>query len=192
MEIGKAKPLRKLSVLDLFARAGDWHTQQYAGLIGRLELWEIAPEYEVQLRRRYPKASIRIVDSYKRLATGEPSVFDIIFSDNPASKHGVHFEHFDIFPSVFNWLADHGFIVLSLILNTDERFRQVFFGFGKEDAEARRRFYKTEAEEHLDLQHAISIYREHCESSGFSLKRTYYRQDGFITYLLLDVERCPP
>jgi len=72
------------SALEMFGGDGNLHTKDWARGVGNLEIWEFQPEHESALRRNFPQADVRIVDTYAEIRRTKRH-YDVIFSDNPSS-----------------------------------------------------------------------------------------------------------
>ena len=101
--------LEKLNALEIFARDGTWQTTFYANKVKTLEVWEIDPSWEKDLRKNLPKAKIRILDSIKNIQTYKKfSKFNLIMIDNPMNIYGNedknmqnrYCEHFDVITEI--------------------------------------------------------------------------------------------
>lgn len=189
-KIFETVPARNVSVLELFARAGDWHTAHYAAKAGLVELWELDPSFEADLRRRFPRSDVRIVDSYARLSSPATRKFTVVVSDNSASIHGGHCENFDIFPGVFSWLEDRSFLVLNIVPVVDADTRRLFHdAFDEPHMRARKAFYGVDDSAHIFPEQMIAAYGAICVAAGWRVVETAVESRGVVKYLLLGLER---
>jgi hypothetical protein len=185
-QIAKHQSISKLSVLELFARTGEWHTIEYSTRVKNLELWEIDASLESILAKRFPKATICIGDTYDNLLSS-PKKFDVLISDNPISRHGTHHEHFDLFPSVFEWLADNSFLIVNIIPIVDEEARRVYpSAFDYDHMQDRQTFYGSADSQRIPISDVISRYRSLCEAAGWEVLETAVEpRNAVMNYLLL-------
>jgi len=130
-----------MDALEVFGREGDWQTIHYADKVKSLEVWECNPEYEENLRKNLPNATVKITDSYEEIKR-TPNKFGLVVIDNPLLATG-HIDHFDLFPHVFRVLKDRAFLVVSMFYDLksyplyeklDEEKKRVIL-------DARTRFY---------------------------------------------------
>ena len=103
----KRVDIAKLNALEVFGRAGDWHTIVYANRVKSLQVWEIDKKWKNILKTNLPNAKIKILDSIKIIVENlEPSKFDLIVIDNPMNTWGTkkepnfYCEHFDFIKHV--------------------------------------------------------------------------------------------
>ena len=81
--------LKKMDALEVFGRAGDWHTVAYANKVKSLEVWEINRDWKQDLKKNLPAAKIKILDSVKTiLEKNNLSKFDLVVIDNPMNTFG--------------------------------------------------------------------------------------------------------
>ena len=101
--------LKKLNALEIFARDGTWQTTFYANKVKTLEVGEVDPSWEKNLRKNLPTAKVRILDSIKNIQTYEKlSKFNLIMIDNPMNIYGNeneniqnnYCEHFDVIKNI--------------------------------------------------------------------------------------------
>jgi hypothetical protein len=189
--MSRSRDLRSASVLELFARGGDWHTIEYSWQVGKLELWEIDPSYAPKLRRRFPGATVRTVDSYEALRSN-PRTFDVVIGDAPIGEHGGHHEHFDLFPAVFSWLKDSSFLIIDVVPVFDQRTRGAFpNAFGSAHLAARKAFYRCERPDRIPMEHMIQRYRAICDEAGWTVHDVAVekRLPGPMHYMMLTLHR---
>jgi hypothetical protein len=185
-QIAKHQTISKLSVLELFARTGEWHTIEYSTHVKNLELWEIDPSFESVLVKRFPKATIHIGDTYEKLLSSLRT-FDIVIADAPVSKHGTHHEHFDIFPSVFRWLKNNSFLIVDIIPIVDQKARRAFpNAFDADHMQDRQTFYECADSQRIPISDMISRYRSLCAAAGWEVLETAVEpRNTIMNYLLL-------
>lgn len=181
-----------LHAVELFAYTGEYHVSDYGRLVGRLDLWEVQPQCEGPLGRRFPEASVKITDSYEETRTTS-NKYDLIVADNPLAMHGrngEHCEHFDLFPSVFRLAKDNAILVLSVIPRTYPAALKKFpYLFGDEQLARRREFYRTETPESVPLDHMTKVYVELASASGFDVLWHFSESRKLQHYLVLRLRR---
>ena len=184
---GEGVKLRKFSALEFFAREGDWQTLVYAGEVGAVEAWEIAPEFLPGLKRNLPEAKIRIVDSY---VYGEQTTdrFDFVVLDNPQSTFGPdsqYCEHFEALPVALRLLRQGAFIVFNL--------NWAPFNFKANNKWQRRRaeFYGVEDTSSLSLEEfLLPFYTSYFEARGYSVAQCFVqpRNNEYLAYAVFKLQ----
>lgn len=115
--------LEKLNALEIFARDGTWQTTFYANKIKTLEVWEVDPSWEKNLRKNLPKAKVRILDSIKNIQTYEKfAKFNLIMIDNPMNIYGNeneniqnrYCEHFDVIKNIDKIMDNESIVVFNV------------------------------------------------------------------------------
>ena len=101
------------TTLEIFGWNGEIHGLDLASIVPKMEIWEIEPKWKAELKRKFPKAEVKITDSYKEIRQTSRK-FDVVIVDNPYVS-GNHYEHFDLFPDIFRVLNDTAVIVLIVI-----------------------------------------------------------------------------
>ena len=161
------------SALEVFGEVGERSTRFYAPLVASLEVWEIDPACEPGLRRNLPGAKIKITDSFAEIerATGP---YDLISIDSPLGGG----EHFELFPHVFELLAEDGVIVLNVITRVDPLMRRQFgYLFDEEQLERRRQFYGTDHPDRMSRGELADAYRRLGRGEGFEMQwHTFHRR----------------
>lgn len=186
--------LSELRALELFGSDGDRHLKDYAASVASLEIWEIDPAYEAVLRRRFPGATLRIVDSYEQIKK-TPATYDFISADAYAERiYGGHCEHFDLFPNLFRIASPSAVIVLNVLPRFDDELRTRWsFVFDKDDVGAhlscRRSFYRTSRPECITFEEMIGVYEDLARSNGFELEWHFFQKRHYAYYLVFKVRR---
>jgi len=115
--------LEKLNALEIFARDGTWQTAFYANKVKTLEVWEIDPSWEKDLRKNLPKAKVRILDSIKNIQTYDKLLkFNLIMIDNPMNIFGdedmnmqnKYCEHFDVIKNIYKIIDSESVVVFNV------------------------------------------------------------------------------
>lgn len=185
--------LPRSDALELFARAGDFHTLDYARKVKTVELWEIDPQYEPLLRSRFPRSRVRIVDTYEQIAKCQDK-FDLVVSDNPTSFHGPHCDHFDLFPHIFNVLKDRACVVLTVLTEVpaDVQARYPHICDEKHLA-ARKAFYGVEDAKRITPDQMIATYKRLFAANGFTVETAFFepRPRTYIDYIAIIASRTP-
>jgi len=187
--LARGVELSSLRALELFGGRGAYHTLDYASRILTLEVWEINPLLESELRRNLPMAKIRIVDCYAEIkqTTGR---FDFLVVDNPMSVYDGHCEHFDLFPDLFRVACDETIVLLDVIPSLPQSARNKYpYIFNEEQRRRRRAFYQTDHPDNVPLESMVAAYRRHAESAGFDLKWSFAVRRHFVHYLALKISR---
>ena len=99
-----------LDTLEVFGCDGEHHTRDVASIVAHLEIWEFSSKYEPILKSRFPKAEIKITDSYVEIQRTTKK-HNLVLVDNSEVAHG-QYEHFDLFPAVLQVLAEPAILVL--------------------------------------------------------------------------------
>ena len=158
---------KTMHALELFGCDGEHHTRDIAAAVGQLTIWEYASHYEPILKRRFPQATVKITDSYQELANTAQK-FDVVIADNHIGQVGGHYEHFDIFPAVFDVLADRAVIITNVVPLVDS---------ADSDWLARRRaFYSAEDGASITFAEMSRTYGQLASSYGWRPERIYYKR----------------
>jgi hypothetical protein len=181
-----------MQALEVFGRDGEAHTKDYAAQVAALDIWEIDPRYETQLRRNFPSATISIVDSIEELKV-TTNKYDLIVVDNELGLFGQCCEHFDLFPQIMRTLNNRSVLILNVVPNIDDEFRATF-PVTDEYLARRRTFYRTSRPEAVALEEMVATYRDIAESTGFELEWSFaqHRRSSYYNnmfYLVLGLQR---
>lgn len=177
--------LSVLSGIELFARDGSWSTDAMAKKLKSIDLVEIDESYKKVLKGKYQSSNIYIDDSYSFIKNHDKK-YDVILSDNPASEHGGHFQHFSLFPHVFNILKDKSL----LILNVVDNYGLIHYN-PNEVAEhtALKQFYKTD-DIKINIDNMLSAYKKIADDSMFEIyDHIKIRRNKAISYLCLFIRK---
>ena len=156
-----------MHVLELFGCDGEHHTRDIAAAVGQLTIWEYGTQYEPILKRRFPHAAIQITDSYQELKRTVEK-FDVVIADNHIGEVGGHYEHFDIFPAVFDVLADHAVIIVNVVPAVNS---------ADSDWLARRKaFYSAENATAVTFAEMSCTYGQLASSNGWRPERIFYKR----------------
>jgi hypothetical protein len=180
-------PVGALAALEIFGHTGFLHTVDYARQVSSLEVWEIDPTKEAELRRNLPHATARILDSFEELKRTTRE-FDLLIVDNPVCIFGRHCEHFDVFPDIFRVAKDSSILILNAAPNPRPPPEAAHMA-------RRRSFYKTDRPEDVPMDAMVKIYRDLIEAAGFALEWHFFRRRTIATrayYLALKIKRSVP
>ncbi len=106
--------LKSLDGIELFGRDGGWSTDFISKELNSIDIVEISSEYENILKSKYKDSNIYIDNTYEFIKNKHKK-YDLILSDNPASKHGDYFQHFSLFPGIFNLFHRKTILILNII-----------------------------------------------------------------------------
>ena len=177
----------QMAGLELFGFTGELHTLDYVHRIGTLEVWEIDPSCEVDLKQNLPKARIKITDSVAELRA-TTSTFDFIVVDNPTSTFGPYCEHFELIPDVFRVTRDGGIILLNVIPRLSEKDRRSHpYLFSAEHLARRSAFYGTDRPEEVSFEKMVEVYGKLAASQGCTLNWWFTEQRHFVYYLVMSI-----
>ena len=183
--------LDSMDALEVYGEAGAFHLKDYARRVNSLEIWEVDPRHEASLHRNFPRATIRIVDSYERVKTA-PDRFDLVVVDNPMSRHGSHFEHFDLFPHVFRLVREGGVLIVDVIPRaTPKALKRFPYLLDEDHLAARRSFYGTDRPDHLLEADLVTHYSELARAVGRQVAWSFLVQRHFVHYLVLGLYGTP-
>lgn len=160
-----------LKTLEVFGRKGDWHTIIFYKKVKALEVWEINPQFEVDLKKNLPNATIKIQDSIDTLEKSHDlQKFDLILIDNPMNVFGPinektennrYCEHFDVMKNIQK-LIGHEAI---LIFNVN---RTPFDYNNHQEWKLRRNeFYGIKNTENISIEFLLNFYKEFFKQLGF-------------------------
>lgn len=161
--------LAELDALEAFGYKG-YHTKDYAPFVKSLEVWEIYPGFEKDLRNNFPNARIRICDSFKQILATERK-YDLIVVDNPASVYGennAYCEHFELFPNIFRAAKNECIVILAVIPNIVSYHKTYGRYPSNEQLERRAKFYNTNHPERLGYREMVVTYEQYASDNGFS------------------------
>lgn len=132
---------QRIIAVELFGMHGLWIVKDYADICTYLELWEINHVYATFAKEFIKKAVVVEGDSIRAVLDRKlmRDRYNLIVSDNPmGSPYGDnYYEHFDLFPSVLDYMDDRGVIQLNFIHNpillSDKHMqkRETFYGKAK-------------------------------------------------------------
>lgn len=177
--------LNSLNAIELFGRDGGWSTDFISKELKSIDLVEISFEYESSLREKYPNSEIYIMDTYEFITTA-PKKYDLILSDNPASRHGNYYQHFSLFPEVFNLFNRETILILNIIPD----YNNIHYNLNpEEEYSALKGFYNTDSII-ISYEEMIKTYKNIAKKSGFSIVNHFAVSRGTgVEYLCLFFEK---
>lgn len=193
----RGEDLSQMKALDMFGGDGLRETVYWGNNVKDLEIWEFMPHYKEGLRKLFPKAMIKIVDSYQEVLTRKDK-FDLIVVDNPTCKCvGGHHEHFDIFPYIFNLCREGTILILDVIpvmIKAFDKKQTYYHGFRgwlerSEHLSIRGRFYKSFTPDNMTRDWVTWIYEKRCEEVGFTVTWSFIqpRSGSDVEWLVLNL-----
>ena len=182
----KRVDVSKLNALEVFGRAGDWHTTAYANRVKSLQVWEIDKKWKNILKKNLPNAKIKILDSIKTIVENlEPSKFDLIVIDNPMNTWGTkkepdfYCEHFDFIKHIGNIIDKEAILIFNINKNP--------FDYDKflEWKKRREKFYKRKRTSKLSLQFLILFYKKLFLMIGYkTIFQKIFKRDEYLDYFV--------
>ena len=182
----KRVDVSKLNALEVFGRAGDWHTTAYANRVKSLQVWEIDKKWKNILKKNLPNAKIKILDSIKIIVENlEPSKFDLIVIDNPMNTWGTkkepsfYCEHFDFIKHIGNIIDKEAILIFNINKNP--------FDYDKflEWKKRREKFYKRKRTSKLSLQFLILFYKKLFLMIGYkTIFQKIFKRDEYLDYFV--------
>jgi SAM-dependent methyltransferase len=180
--------LASMDALEVYGEDGAFHTKDYASKVRSLEIWEVDESHESTLKRNFPDAVVRIVNSYARIKLALAGDFDLVVVDNPMAKHGDHFEHFDLFPDIFRVIRPGGVLVLNVILGVTVRQQRRFpYLLDADHVAARSAFYGGTKPFLFERQFQFH-YTELAKQQDREVLWSFSVQRHFVHYLVLGLD----
>ena len=178
---------RRLAALEVFAGTGFTHTIDYARLVGSLELWELSRERERALRTHFPRAIVRITDTFEEVRRTKKK-FGLIVVDNTVTTYGDGYvEHFDLFPDLFRIADDACIMLLNVCPKLPERQRT-----DPRRIARRAEFYETATPHDISWDRIVGAYARLMVRHGFALDWQFARPRAYresICYLAMRIVR---
>lgn len=180
--------LFKMCALEFYARKGNWHTIVFAEKVKSLDVWEIEPKFEFELKRNVPNANIQIGDSYKiALDKKYQGRFDLIVLDNPQILFGIgncYCEHFEALELVNQLLSSKGVVIFNVNRKPFDYNRHF------EWQKRRKEFYGVDAGS-LSTKFFLSYYKKFFHDrkmiTAFSFAED--RNEGYLSYLCFGLKK---
>lgn len=177
----------KLTTLEMFGWNGEVHVRDVASIVSKMEIWEIDPRMEDVLKQKFPKAEIKITDSYKEIKQTQRK-FDVVIVDNP-NVSGKHYEHFDLFPDIFRVLKDNAIIVLivmpEITMNASDAWLK-----------KRKIFYDAKSPKNITFDEMEMAYRKFAIQCRWKVEKIFFQtrwnfliKGNKIYYFVLKITR---
>jgi hypothetical protein len=188
--IRKTHVLQGIYALEVFGRDGNALTKAYAPYTTKLQIWEIDPAWGDSLRKRFPNAMIKIVDSFREIRKTSDK-FNFVVIDSPMSTYDKYCEHFGLFPHVWKILYPKSILLITVIPNTNAFARRRWpYLFNDEQLRCRADFYETKRPEDVSISQMVKAYGRMAKENGYELRWAYSRKRGLTSayFLALYVE----
>ena len=178
--------LDKKSVLDVFAREGDWNSFLIYEKCQKMECWEIDSSFKKKLKENLPNAKIKILDSIKTINSyeGVPK-YDIIFIDNSLGIYSKnqYCEHFNFIKNTKRLLKKEGYLIFNVSIKP-------FIGENYEEYKNKRKlFYKTSE---TTLNYLIKFYKDlfgiNSQNSIRTFPREKYNSQIYLYFFLVKID----
>ncbi|MBL4933351.1 hypothetical protein [Clostridium paridis] len=181
--------LKELNALEVFGKNGEWHTIDYGYKVNSLEVWEMDSSCQGPLKRNFPFATVKIVDSYKEIERCR-NKYSLIVIDNPMSTYGDYCEHFSLFPKMFNLCDESSIVIANVIPKIDDNIKTEYpYLFNDIQLDKRREFYKTDSPDKLSFEEIDSVYREMALSQQFISEWSFFQKRNFVYYYVLKLRK---
>lgn len=189
-----------LDTLEMFARDGTWNTIVFADKVKSLEVWEIDPKWENELKKNLPNAKIRIVDSIKTIQSIRNTVhnFNLILIDNPMNTYGPklhefdpdpYCEHFEVITKIDKFIKNDALVIFNI---NRKPFNYDNFPLWKN---RRKEFYKCQQTNNLSIDFLLDFYRKLFNQIGLktifylNVVRDFYKDVDIIHYFAFQLQK---
>ncbi|EGW36602.1 hypothetical protein [Desulfosporosinus sp. OT] len=181
--------LRELNALEVFGKTGEWHTLDYGYKVKSLEVWEIDSSCKASLKRNFPFATVKIVDSYMEVERCNKK-YSLIVIDNPMSTYGDYCEHFSLFPKMVTLCDENAIIIINVIpkINEDTKAEYPYL-FNDIQLEKRRQFYKTNCPDKLTFEEIDSAYKNMALKEHFKTEWSFFHKRNFVYYYVFKLKK---
>jgi hypothetical protein len=163
---------KRFSALEVFGCDGQNHTKDISSVVAKLEIWEIQPEYEAVLKRKFPQAEVKITDSFEEIKRTS-RVYDLIVVDNNFKLACNHYEHFDLFPDVFRVLHDPAIMILNVFPNVNKSKAQKN---ASERLKQRQMFYNAADPTKITFAEIKNAYLMLAGQNGWVLEQIFFER----------------
>ena len=162
-----------MTVLDFFAREGDWQTSYIADRVKKIYAWEVNPEFKKNLVKNLPSdADIQIGDSFEIAKTFEDrNIFDMLIFDNPQGCYGQHnkyCEHFDALPFIPSLLKKTGGLVILNVKTQPFDYDNKLLW-----QQRRQKFYGVQNTASLSLEFVKNFYKGYFKAIGYETRFSF-------------------
>ena len=190
--LNKVPNLNECDALDIFAREGNWISNELLGKVKSLEAWEIEPKFIEKLKLNLPNSKVYCRDSIKFINTTKYNKFNLLIIDNGLNCYGKNnefCEHFDFIYNIGNVVKDKCFVIFNVLLTPSniENF--------PEWGERRNNFYKVKNTNQLSTSFISKFYQELFNSIGFktinyhSICREYNKDKEHLFFVGIELEK---
>ena len=100
--LNKVPNLNECDALDIFAREGNWISNELLGKVKSLEAWEIEPKFIEKLKLNLPNSKVYCRDSIKFINTTKYNKFNLLIIDNGLNCYGKNNEFCEHFDFIYN------------------------------------------------------------------------------------------
>lgn len=180
--------LNEKSVLDIFARQGDWNSHIIYSQCLKMECWEIDEKFREKLKSNLPKCEIKIMDSIQTINNyNSNKKYDILFIDNSLGIYGKnqYCEHFDFLGNSKNLLREGGYLIFNVNIKPFEGKNYEKY------IERRSKFYGVDSKE-LSLDFMLDFYKKvfnlKSQSSIKAFPREKINNKVYLYFFLLKME----
>lgn len=181
--------IHELHALEVFGKTGEWHTVDYGYKVNSLEVWEIDSSCKSSLKRNFPFATIKIVNSYNEIERCGKK-FSLIVVDNPMSTYGDYCEHFSLFPKLFNLCDENAIVIANVIPKINENIKLEYpYLFNDKQLEKRREFYETNSPHELSLEEMDSVYKKLALKEHFKTEWSFFEKRSFVYYYVFKLKK---
>ena len=162
---------QSLNALEMFGRGGNWQTAIFEKKVKTLEVWEIDPKWENELKKNLPNATIKILDSVSTIKDGKNlTKFDLILIDNPMNTYGpklnsdnldTYCEHFDVISHIERIIGKEAIVIFNV--------NRKPFDYNKFPMWKKRRdeFYGDIDTSDIQINHLLTFYKKFFQKLGF-------------------------
>jgi len=167
--------LGTITALEAFGGTGVNQTPDLYAAVKHLDIWDISPPRREMLQRKFPRAKVTIGDSYLMIQSPR-NTYDLVLMD-VGEQMGDRFEHFEMFPHVFNALNNPGVLIFNetpVIRDRDpERLRQ------------RQEFYMVKDPSTISWAEVEAAYNRRARESGWIIDH-FFRERRWVFDLKSD------
>ena len=182
-------PLQGSMALEAFAFTGELQTRAYKKYPKYLEAWEISANWENDLKRNLPNATIKITNTFEEILRCDKK-FNFINVDTHQGLFGDYCENFEIFPLLFNVMQNECIVNLNVIPNASEGWKRKYPDlFNEKHLAKRKKFYQTEHPENVSIQEMLVIYGEIAAKYDYSIIWSYHQQRTLTYYLVIHLKK---
>lgn len=177
------------STLEVFGRDGDYHSLDYIDYVKNFEIWEIDPEFESKLKNNFPKATVKITDSYREIRT-TTNTYDTILIDNHQGLFADKCEHFEILKDCLQRLNDKGVIITNVMPDISINPYDNPEATQVKHAEKRKEFYNSKNGITMTDTEFKEFYSSFARKHGFNPVNVFLvKRNYLMTYLVLCLNR---